>query len=48
MKNNTTEEIIEKIKNAKNIYEDAKNKAMVAFKEEFKEMLEEENVDLDA
>lgn len=40
--------IYQAIKNAKNIYEDAKNKAMAAFKEEFKEMLEEENVDLDA
>ena len=40
--------IYKAIENAKNIYEDAKKKALVAFKEEFKDMLEEENVDLNA
>ena len=40
--------IYKAIENAKNIYEDAKKKALIAFKEEFKDMLEEENVDLNA
>ena len=40
--------IYKAIENAKNIYEDAKKKALIAFKEEFKDMLEEENVDLKA
>ena len=38
--------IYKAIENAKNIYDDAKKKALIAFKEEFKDMLEEENVDL--
>lgn len=32
--------------NAKNIYEDAKEKAIIKFREDFKELLSEENVDL--
>ena len=40
--------IYKAIENAKNIYDDAKKKALIAFKEEFKDMLEEENVDLNA
>ena len=44
----TIKHIYKAIENAKNIYEDAKKKALIAFKEEFKDMLEEENVDLNA
>lgn len=40
--------IYKAIENVKNIYDDAKKKALIAFKEEFKDMLEEENVDLNA
>ena len=34
------------IVNAKNIYEDAKQKDIIKFKEEFKDLIQEENVDL--
>ena len=44
----TIKHIYKAIENAKNIYEDAKKKALIAFKEEFKDMLEEENADLNA
>ena len=39
--------IYEAIKNSKSIYEDAKRKGIIEFKEQFKEILDAENVKLD-
>ncbi len=43
----TLKHIYQAIKTAKNIYEDVKTKEIVRFKEEFKDILEEENITLD-
>ena len=39
--------IYEAVKNARNIYDDAKKKEIVRFKEVFKDLIEEENVNID-
>ncbi len=40
-------DVYKAIANAKNIYEDVKKKEIVKFKEEFKDIIEEENINLD-
>ena len=43
----TIKHIYKAVCNARNVYEDAKKKAIIKFKEDFKDLIAEENVNLE-